>query len=449
MSTLRLLEGVFGTTIRSRYRVAQRKAAGSARVPQEFVAILRVLRIRRAKVSNIAGLMTSFLKRGTNISLGPVTMCLAVLPILLCGITLPASRQTHGNVNDFVEYWTAAHQVFHGNDPYAAGPTLALERQVGFAQSNPLIMRNPPWIVPVIAVFGLLPFAAAQNLWLGCGLISLLISARWLWGLYQEKGQSPWTSLVATALFLPVTVALAIGQISPLVLLGVAGFLHFEKQGKLGWAGGFLFLVAQKPHLIFLLWVALLLWSIRMSVGRTLAALTSITVAASLVAVALDHSIFAQYFSLFTRDRVLLELTPTASGLLRLSLPQYPLVQLLPALLAFIWFCFYWRSSRDRWQWREEMPVLLLVSLLTTPYGWFFDQVVLLPCAFQVVAWLMTSRRLVSTRVAGLYLAANAAALALILGHRTTFWYVWTVPAWLALYMFSRAKRRNQRVAPD
>jgi hypothetical protein len=398
--------------------------------------------------AHVAALMTLLLKRGSRISLNPAAWCLAVFPILLCGFTFTAGQQTNLIANDFVEYWTAAHLVIHGNDPYASAPLLALERQVGLTRSSPLVMRNPPWFVPIIAVFGFLPFALAQELWLGCGLISVLIAARWLWGIYPEEGQLPWASWVATGVFVPVAVSLAIGQISPLVLLGVAGFLHFEKQGKLGLAGGFLFLAAQKPHLIFLFWIALLMWSIRGLVGRTLATLMSITIAASVFAVALDHAIFTQYFSLITRDKVLLELTPTMSGLLRLWLRNYPPMQLLPALLALVWFSFYWRRHRDRWQWREEMPILLLVSLLTTSYSWFFDQVVLLPCVFQAVVWLTPCRRLISISIAVLYLATNATVLALILAHQNKFWYVWTVPAWFALYMIALTKLRNRRAVP-
>jgi hypothetical protein len=382
-------------------------------------------------------------------STDPRAWGLALLPVLLFGMALPAGQQARGNVNDFVAYWTASRQVLHGNDPYATGPVLALGRQEGFAQSEPLIMRNPPWTVPVIALFGLLPFAVAQQVWLGCGLIAVLISTRWLWGVYREPGQSPWTAWLATAVFLPVVVALAIGQISPLVLLGVAGFLHFEKQGKLGSAGAFLFLVALKPHLVFLLWIALLLWSIRTSIYRTLLALTSITAAASLIAVALDHSIFTQYFSLLTRGGVLAELTPTLSGLLRLLLRQYPPIQALPALLAFAWFVFYWRKACDRWQWREVMPILLLVSLLMTSYGWFFDQIVLLPCVFQVAAWLTNRRRFISIGIALIFIGVNVAVLALILGHRTTFWYVWTVPAWFGLYMISRTGYQKRLLAAN
>jgi hypothetical protein len=366
-----------------------------------------------------------------------------VVAVLVTAAALTPGKPTRGNVNDFIAYWTAAHEVIGGHDPYAAGPVLALERQLGFAQAKPLIMRNPPWAVPVIVLFGLLPFGAAQGLWLVGNLIAVLVATRWLWGIYQAKGEWRWTPWLAMGLFLPVAVALAIGQMSPLVLLGIVGFLHSEKKQELGRAGAFLYLVALKPHLVFLLWIALLLWTIRKSKGRTLAAFGFVTLLASSIAIALDHAVFAQYLGLLTSGGVLAELSPTLGGALRLWLPQYHWVQALPAVLALIWFLGRWRSERDGWQWREEMPILLLASLLTTSYGWFFDQIVLLPCMFQAAEWLTKSRRSAAIGIAILYLSMNAMVLTLILEHRTTFWYAWTVPAWCGLYGLCRVLGRS------
>ncbi len=373
----------------------------------------------------------------------PSTRLLALLLVFLGTVAARPEPQASGNVNvnDFVEYWTAARQVLNGLDPYAAGPVLTLERQVGLVSSRALIMRNPPWIVPVIVPFGLLSFNHAQQLWFGLGLAAIFLSGRWLWELYGSETESVWIAGLSTALFLPIAVALAIGQISPLVLLGVAGFLHFEQRKKLTLAGAFLLLVALKPHLVFLVWAALLCWSVRERTIRTIAALCSITVLASLLAALLDRAIFNQYFNLM-KSGLIEEVTPTVSGWLRLSLGRFYPLQLLPALLALLWFFFHfhWRRS-GRWHWPDEMPLLLLISILTISYSWFFDQVVLLPCVFRAGAWAMMGRRGRLIGIAAFFLGINGTALALILEHRTAFWYAWTVPAWFLLYMFAGGKR--------
>lgn len=366
----------------------------------------------------------------------------ALLSLLLCLAIISPGEETRSNVNDFAAYWTAGRQVLEGGDPYAAGPVLAREQRIGFSQPVPLIMRNPPWVLPLVVPFALFPFSVAQKLWLVAGLVAILLAARWLWELYHFEGQSHWSAWLVTALFLPVAVVLAIGQIGPFVLLGMAGFLRFEKKQKLILSGLFLFLVALKPHLIFLLWIALLLWSTGMRVGRLLGALLSVTLVASFVAIALDHLIFAQYFHLLTGGEVLTELTPTVSGSLRLSLGHYSL-QFLPAFLAVLWLLFYWSRSREQWRWTEQVPVLLLVSLLTTSYGWFFDQVVLLPCVFQATAWVARRGGLTLLLMSALYLATNGIVLTLILRHYTTFSYAWTVPAWCLLYALAWSTSRS------
>jgi hypothetical protein len=351
--------------------------------------------------------------------------------------TASPPEPTRANVNDFVAYWSAARQAIDGGNPYAETPALDLERQAGFTGSKPLIMRNPPWTLAVVAPFGLLPFAAAQWLWLAIGIISVFTSANVLADLYRADYQSPWIAWLAVAFFSPLAVVLAIGQIGPLVLLGIAGFIHFEKQAKFRLAGMCLFLVALKPHLVLLVWVAVLLWSVRIRSVRTLSSFTAVTFAASLVAVIIDHSIFLQYLGLLSKG-VVNELTPTFSGLLRSWFGGYYIIQLVPAILALSWLLHYWCRVRDHWQWRDEMPLLLLASLLTTPYGWFFDQIILLPCVFQVTGWLASGRSSIRFLIAGLYLGVNAVVLTLIRLHYTTFWYVWTVPAWVGLYLMAR-----------
>ena len=53
------------------------------------------------------------------------------------------------------------------------------------------------------------------------------------------------------------------GQMSILLLLGVAGFLHFATRRRDVLAGLFLALTAAKPHVVYLVWIAAIWWSVR------------------------------------------------------------------------------------------------------------------------------------------------------------------------------------------
>ena len=74
---------------------------------------------------------------------------------------------------------------------------------------------------------------------------------------------SPRTSALAIALaFVPSLFALQSGQIGPILLLGAVLFLECERRGWPFLAGAATMLLAIKPHLAYLVWVAILFDSI-------------------------------------------------------------------------------------------------------------------------------------------------------------------------------------------
>jgi hypothetical protein len=159
----------------------------------------------------------------------------------------------------------------------------------------------------------------------------------------------------------------------------------------------------------------------------------------------IDPSAFGEYLAMSTKVGLLEELTPTTSGLLRSWTGAAPF-QFVPIALAAVWFLYYWLRSGVTWEWREGVPLLLLVSMCTTSYSWFFDQIVLLPCIFHGMAWVIRGSRKKIFFSSAAFLIINGAALTLILMHRTSFWYAWTAPAWLFWYLAARATAfpRNQ-----
>jgi hypothetical protein len=338
-----------------------------------------------------------------------------------------------GPPNDFAFYWTAARLVLDGKNPYSVADTVDLQRRLSFAGEGALVMLNPPWILPLIAPFGVMPFSTGKPLWLVTGLAIMLISIHWLWDLYGDS-ESRWIGWLVAATFLPVAVVLAIGQIGPLILFGLAGYLRFQARQKNYLAGAFLFLAALKPHLVFLVWVALLLYTLHHKRWESIAAFLSVLGVASLLAVVLDHHAFYEYAALFRGGKTVLQATPTLGGLLRRVFGSPPM-QFLPIAGAALWFAIYWHRWRSSWEWRSRLPSLLLVSIVATPYSWFFDQVVLLPSIFFATLSVLRSPRRVWLEAAIVYIVVNAIVLRFLLDRRTMFWYSWTALAWLAIYV--------------
>jgi|CZKR01.1.fsa_nt_gi hypothetical protein len=361
----------------------------------------------------------------------PLIVCVVATALALLFI-LPILPDSAAPPNDFAFYWTAARLVLDGKNPYSVADAVDLQQRL-FAGDRALVMLNPPWILPLIAPFGVMPFSTGKPLWLVMGLAIMLISVHWLWDLYRDS-ESRWIGWLVAATFLPVAVVLAIGQIGPLILFGLAGYLRFQTRQKNYLAGAFLFLAALKPHLVFLVWVALLLYALHHKRWESLAAFLSVLGVASLLAVVLDHHAFYEYAALFRGGKAVPQATPTLGGLLR-YISGSPPMQFLPIAGAALWFAIYWHRWRSSWEWRSRLPSLLLVSIVATPYSWFFDQVVLLPSIFFATLSVLRSRRRVRLEAAIVYLAVNAIVLRFLLDRRTMFWYSWTALAWLAIYV--------------
>ena len=83
----------------------------------------------------------------------------------------------------------------------------------------------------------------------------------------------PWriNMLVALAGLVPLWIAVGIGQLAPMLVLVVAGGLTLHRQGKCGWAGLLLSLLALKPQLT----VGLVLWMLLRRDLRTLLGLAA------------------------------------------------------------------------------------------------------------------------------------------------------------------------------
>src|SRR5258706_7726267 len=86
--------------------------------------------------------------------------------------------------NDFVEYWAAARLFVSGGNPYAPDQLLKLEQLVGWRESAPLLMWNPPWTLSFIWPLGLLDYDIAQFIWFVLHALIIFLGAQMLWRIY-------------------------------------------------------------------------------------------------------------------------------------------------------------------------------------------------------------------------------------------------------------------------
>jgi Glycosyltransferase family 87 len=370
-----------------------------------------------------------------------------VLLAALCLVLLLKSRELALGgwlkTDDFVAYWAAARLQLSGQNPYSEANLLQLQQSVGWQKRTPLIGFNPPWALFFALPFSFLAYPLGRLVWLAAGVAVMVFCTDWIWRFYGGPRESRRLAWFLGGIFLPALMGLSMGQIAPLMLLGVTGFLLFVDREQWIRAGAVLVLLALKPHLFYLFWVALLLWLVdRRRWGLCWGAVAGLLLTTGIPLV-FNPAVLRQYWEMIRNEAPpLVWLTPTLATYIRswFGTPGR-WMQFLPMLGGYVWLIFYWRRHRHTWDWKLQMPVLLLVSLATVSYGWVFDQVVLLPFLLQAMSWTLerSDDRLRCLALGG-YALINALLLVLIAFRTEHSYYVWLAPVWLGGYLYLRAR---------
>ena len=361
--------------------------------------------------------------------------------------------------DDFVEYWAAAKLTLAGENPYDPALLLPLQQAAGRDTDEAIMMWNPPWSLAVVLPLGLLPAREAQLLWLALNLVVAGFCGDRLWLLLGGSPARRWVGWAVTLAFLPTLFALQSGQISLLLLLGAVLFLECERRGWPVLAGAATVLLAIKPHLAYLVWVAILAdavcrWRVGVIFGGVVAGSMAV-----LIALAFNPHLLNQYADALGNRPPAQWVSPTLGTLLRLAFGEERFrLQFVPMGIGLAWFAWHWMRTRHSWNWGEQLPLLLLVSFVTAPYGaWPFDMVLLLPAVLRMVAVCilslsggcqppeLLSRGADTPRSPGLntkipllaLLAVNLTCLAMNVGRTGSFAFIWVGPAILLLYVFS------------
>jgi hypothetical protein len=294
---------------------------------------------------------------------------------------------------DFISYWSAGHLYLNHQNPYSYATTFALERSMGWNRSYALVMLCPPWTLSLNALFGLLPFRMSQDFW--CLVLSGLdgISAYGLWRYFGGEKRKVWIAFLLFLSFSPVVTVAHLCQVTPIMLVSLVAFLYCVRSERWVMAGISLLGMSIKPHLLWLLFIAIALWAIRTRRWRM--------IAAALVAVAVctagDLAFNAKAIHFF-RDAYGPAIATSCGfgGALRLIFgTPHAWLQYLPCVAGISWFVWYWAKHGRNWSWTEHMPLLLVVSVASSPYCWFHDFILVLP-AFIALAVREAWRSLLS-----------------------------------------------------
>jgi hypothetical protein len=350
---------------------------------------------------------------------------------LVSAIIALSLAPTNPGSRDFIEYWAAEQLLIHHANPYDRVATFQIERAAGFTKGRAEFWYSPPVDLLLALPLGFVGARSGLILWTIALFAGLSLS---LWLIWDLNGRPNTLLSLAGFLFAPALTCLLAGQISIFFLLAFVLFLYFYESHPF-WAGAALLPCTLKLHLFLPFAVALLLWILVRKRYSILAGFAAAFTAGCVLTFSFDSHAWSEYSQLMKTEGLLNEFVPTLSETLRFQIDRSAIwLQFVPGVLACCWAVWYFWTRRDRWNWMNHGLLLLLVSALCRPYGWFFDESVLLPAVLAGMYRAANSRW--SLLPLGL-IAGVALIEALIPVPITSPYYLWTAPAWLAWYLYA------------
>ena len=306
--------------------------------------------------------------------------------VFVCCVPLLALRIkmlfVHPQLGDFISYWASGRLFLTGSHPYSEAAMLATERLQGWPYVQPMMTFCPPWTLPTLAVMAWFPFRTAQICWFAISLLLNCFSALGLWVYFGGDKQKAWIAMLVLATFFPMSHAELLGQITPLMLASLTALLLFLKSGRQFTAGVFLLGLGFKPQLLYLLFLAMLFWIIKARAWRVLAGGLAGYGGATAIAQLYNPNSLDYFRHTF---RVAVEVSCGVGGVLRSIFGvQHIWLQFLPCLFGIIWFLYCWARNRSQWAWKTHLPLLLMISVSSSPYFWNHDFILVLPALIAV-----------------------------------------------------------------
>jgi hypothetical protein len=376
------------------------------------------------------------------------------LIILLIWFLISHQQKIRSTVasRDSIQYWATGKLLIHHENPYSVRDVEVLESSEGYSSDRPLMFRCPPWALWIVILPGVLSAYWAWVVWLATLLLSLIVSMRLIWRMYGEGPKPADAFLVAGYLFSPVPACVVAGQVGLLLLLGIVVFLAFEQKRPF-LAGVALMLPMVKPHIFALLWPILAIWILSRRKWSLLAGFVSAFLIAMAMALAFDPSVFIHYREMLHQQAIQNEFIPALSGMIRaLFFHRVFWVQFVPLGLGLLWCAwYYWRNS-DNWNWPRQGLVVLVVAVLTTPYAWLTDEVVLLPAMLQGIIWMSgTKLKLRSQFVVVLFVLLDLVLLLIVAFQipPATGIYFWSSLVWFSWYLYARTFKQDRHCSSN
>lgn len=339
----------------------------------------------------------------------------------------------HEEVADFIAFWSASRLTLSGGNPYDSQTLHEVQLATGLGNEEPMLYFNPPWTTIIMMPLALFPLRLARAIWATTSLLMLIVAGVWLRNIFwpNTSRMAHRVAILIPILFVQGWEAVAIGQLSPLVLLGLVGAMRFYPQ-RPALGGVLLVLALVKPQLVM---GALVLLGLRALIDRSwrfFAGIAGVLGTLLLILTVTRPNWPADYLSVFS-ELPLFWATPTIATLMRALFPTSPVVELFAAIAALLMVPLALWTIRSR-SWNEGVGMAVLLTMLLTIYSWDFDHIMLLIPLYHLIARVRTDRRVLLVVGVSLGLVNFLIFVGRVGGISDRFFYFWVVPLFTLIY---------------
>jgi hypothetical protein len=360
-----------------------------------------------------------------------------MLVAIIVGIIIIGQRISVFPLQDFIAYWTAGRLNLTGHNPYDVNQMMNLQQTLGWSDERVLMMWYPPWTLPFVMLLGLFPYSLSRLIWFICEVIIFCVTASFYWKIFHGQDKKEWIAWIFVLAFGPSLQLLKLGQIVPLMILGITGFIYFNHKGNFFWAGVLTSFVLIKPHSIYLFIIAVTMWAIFYRKWKYLAGFVITPIILSGIAMVTNTKILMEYLDVLLHYPPDFYATATLGTPLRLIFGSDNFyLQFLAPILGILWFIFHWFRNWKIWHWEEQLPLIILVSASTAAFGWVTDLSIAMIAIIQIAAWL--NYKVWTLQTALLFVAFWIVSLLCAFLSVNQHWFWWLGSYYLIWYIIAR-----------
>ncbi len=339
---------------------------------------------------------------------------------------------------DFLEYWSAVRVFIDGGNPYGAADLLEIQKNVGWTDREALMMWNPPWVLPLLIPLYFIPFQVARLVWFLLNGTLMVCAADYFWRSYGGPLNRRWMSWITVLLFLPALQSLVLGQINPLTLFGLWGFVWALNKNRFWESGAFIVLISIKPHLLYLFWPLWALWIFKTRKWSVLLGATGSLAFLIVIVLIMNPTAIVNYWHSFSSNSgPNIWQTPSWGIALQLLFGTSKIwIRFLPSMLGLIAALLLWKRYGGQVPlegWSIQIPLL---SLITCSFSWTHDWVALLPLTVYLVTWYQCHPSSRWWIILALISAQPTLAYSLGSG-QSNLYGIWYPPFFMGLYLLA------------